>query len=120
MTRRTARPGGTAVEAGHRIDIQNTAYFRHQYDEDQPDMRRLYEQAKRDQWNAATDIDWARPLDGDGDLIADDLVDIHGTRFWERLSAGQRVELNRRGNPGGGWGLGPRGDRGALGWRPPG
>ena len=84
------------MEAGHRIDIQNTAYFRHQYDEDQPDMHRLYEQAKRDQWNAATDIDWTRALDGDGDLIADDLVDIHGTRFWERLSAGQRVELNRR------------------------
>jgi rubrerythrin len=88
--------GVLTVDAGHRIDIKNTAYFRHQYDEDQPDMHRLYEQAKRDQWNAATDIDWARPLDGDGDLIADDLVDIHGTRFWERLSAGQRVELNRR------------------------
>jgi hypothetical protein len=29
-------------------------------------------------------------------LIADDLVDIHGTRFWERLSGEQRVEVNRR------------------------
>jgi hypothetical protein len=46
-------------------------------------VRRLYEQAKIDQWNAATDIDWARPLEGDGGLIADDLVDIHGTRFWD-------------------------------------
>jgi hypothetical protein len=35
--------------------------------------------------NAATDIDWARPLEGDGGLIADDLVDIHGTKFWDRL-----------------------------------
>ena len=25
-----------------------------------------------------TDIDWAQPLEGDGGLIADDLVDIHG------------------------------------------
>jgi hypothetical protein len=48
-----------------------------------------------DQWNAATDIDWARPLEGDGGLIADDLVDIHGTKFWDRLSADERVELNR-------------------------
>jgi len=28
-------------------------------------------------------------------LIADDLVDIYGTKFWDRLSAEQRVELNR-------------------------
>jgi hypothetical protein len=59
-------------------------------------MRRLYEQAKRDQWNAATDIDWARPLQGDGGLIADELVDIYGTRYWDRLSEAERVELNRR------------------------
>ncbi len=84
------------MELGHRIDIQNTAYFRHVYDGDQPEMRRLYEQAKRDQWNAATDIDWTRPLEGAGGLIADDLVDIHGTKFWDRLSEDQRVELNRR------------------------
>ncbi len=84
------------MELGHRIDIQNTAYFRHLYDGDHSEMRRLYEQAKRDQWNAATDVDWTRPLEGDGGLIADDLVDVHGTRFWDRLSAAQRVELNRR------------------------
>jgi rubrerythrin len=84
------------MESGHLVDIRNTAYFRHLYDGDQPEMRRLYEQAKRDQWNAATDIDWGRPLEGDGGLIADDLVDVHNTRFWKLLSEQQRVELNRR------------------------
>jgi rubrerythrin len=84
------------MEPGHRIDVQNSAYFRHVYDGDQPEMRRLYEQAKRDQWNAATDIDWARPLQSDGGLIADELVDIYGTRYWDRLSEAERVELNRR------------------------
>ena len=84
------------MELGHVIDIQNTAYFRHFYDNDHSEMSRLYEQAKRDQWNAATDIDWGRPLAGAGGLIADDLVDIHGTRFWERLSDDQKVEVNRR------------------------
>src|SRR5215468_1824742 len=83
------------MERVHQIDIRNTAHFRHVYDSEQPDMRRLYEQAKIDQWNAATDIDWAKPLEGDGGLIADDLVDIHGTKFWDRLSPDQRVELNR-------------------------
>jgi rubrerythrin len=83
------------MESGHQIQARNTAYFRHDFDSEHADMRRLYEQAKIDQWNAATDIDWARPLEGDGGLIADDLVDIHGTKFWDRLSADERVELNR-------------------------
>jgi len=83
------------MEYGHQVEARNTAYFRHVYDGEHADMRRLYEQAKLDQWNAATDIDWACPLAGDGGLIADDLVDIHGTKFWDRLMADQRVELNR-------------------------
>jgi hypothetical protein len=36
------------------------------------------------------------PLEGDGGLISDDLVDIHGTRFWDAMSEADRVELNRR------------------------
>ena len=67
------------MERGHYIETSNTAYFRHDYDSEHADMRRLYEQAKIDQWNAATDIDWEKPLESDGGLIADDLVDIHGT-----------------------------------------
>ena len=86
------------MEQGHHLDIKNIAYFRHEYDGEHADLRRLYEQAKLDQWNAATDIDWDVPLDadgGDGGLIADDLVDIHGTKFWDRLSPAERVEVNR-------------------------
>jgi para-aminobenzoate N-oxygenase AurF len=84
------------MDTGHAIEIHNTAFFRHVYDGDQSEMRRLYEQAKRDQWNAAADIDWTHALPGDGGLIADDLVDIHGTSFWHRLSPAQQVEVNRR------------------------
>jgi hypothetical protein len=54
------------MERGHYIETSNTAYFRHDYDGEHADMRRLYEQAKIDQWNAATDIDWEKPLDTDG------------------------------------------------------
>src|SRR5215468_532751 len=84
------------MDTGHVIEIHNTAFFRHVYDGDQAEMRRLYEQAKRDQWNAATDIDWARPGSSDGGVIADDLVDIYGTRFWNRLSPAQQLEVNHQ------------------------
>src|SRR5271166_3148214 len=59
----------TNMERGHQIDIKNVAYFCHDYDDEHADLRHLYEQAKRDQWNAATDIDWGEPLDTDGGLI---------------------------------------------------
>src|SRR5713226_9515087 len=84
------------MERGQYVETRNTAYFRPVYVGEHADMRRLYEQAKLDQWNAATDIDWEKPLDSDGGLIADDLVDIHGTPFWDRLSPTERVEINRR------------------------
>src|SRR5436190_21263229 len=84
------------VNNGHQVETRNTAHFRHDYQSDQSDLRRLYEQAKTDQWNAARDIDWSAKLEGDGGLISDDLVDIQATRFWEALSAADKIELNRR------------------------
>src|SRR5579883_3254622 len=88
--------GRNAVTNGHQVETRNTAHFRHDYGSDQSDLRRLYEQAKVDQWNAAKDIDWSVPLEGDGGLISDDLVDINGTRFWDATSEADRIELNRR------------------------
>ncbi len=81
------------MERGHGTESRNTPFLRHVYDGEEADMRRLYEQAKRDQWNAASDIDWDAPLEGDGGLIADDLVDICGTRFWGRLGAAEIAAL---------------------------
>jgi para-aminobenzoate N-oxygenase AurF len=60
------------------------------------DMRSLYEKAKRDQWNASRDIAWSTPGTDDGRVLADELIDIHGSPLWERLSEADRVELNRR------------------------
>jgi ferritin-like protein len=60
------------------------------------DMRALYEKAKRDQWNAARDIVWDTPGPADGRVLADELIDIHGSPLWERLGEHERVELNRR------------------------
>jgi len=60
------------------------------------DMRALYEKAKRDQWNAARDIAWDTPGPADGRVLADELIDIHGSPLWERLGEHERVELNRR------------------------
>jgi len=61
-----------------------------------PDLRRLYENAKRDQWNATKDIAWDAPPSPDGRVIADELVDIFGSPLWDALSEADKVTLNRR------------------------
>jgi hypothetical protein len=70
--------------------------FEYDYSVQTEDMRGLYEKAKRDQWNASRDIAWDTPQTDDGRVLADELIDIHGSSIWERLGEAERVELNRR------------------------
>jgi hypothetical protein len=70
--------------------------FEFDYSVQAEDMRSLYEKAKRDQWNASRDIAWSTPPTSDGRVLADELIDIHGSPLWDRLSETDRVELNRR------------------------
>jgi hypothetical protein len=73
-----------------------TTTFEFDYGAAEPELRRLYENAKRDQWNASRDIAWATPGSDDGRIIADELIDIYGSPLWDRLSEKDRVALNRR------------------------
>ena len=59
------------------------------------DMRNLYEKAKRDQWNASVDIHWERDFKPEKGILPEGLVDIYGTKYWERMSEAERIELNR-------------------------
>jgi rubrerythrin len=57
-------------------------------------MRRLYENAKRDQWNVSKDIDWSQPVDLDRGLFADGMIDGHGSDIWNKLDARTQRDLN--------------------------
>ena len=73
-----------------------TTTFGLDYSVDAPDLRRLYENAKRDQWNASKDIAWDAAPSPDGRIIADELVDIYGSPLWDALSDADKLQLNRR------------------------
>lgn len=73
-----------------------TTTFELDYGVQEADIRRLYENAKRDQWNASRDIPWDTPETSDGRVIADELIDAYGSPLWARLGEKERVELNRR------------------------
>ena len=64
------------------------------YEVQAPDMRRLYENAKRDQWNASKDVDWDQEVDPEKGVLNPHLVDIYGTKYWHKLSPKQQVEMN--------------------------
>ena len=78
----------------HQVESRFHTLFQRDYAVHAPDMRRLYENAKRDQWNAASDIDWTTPVDLEAGIFADGLIDGYGSALWDRLDASTRRRLN--------------------------
>ena len=80
----------------HPVSARHQTIFEHAYPVEAPDLRSLYEKAKRDQWNVSRDVDWAQPFDIEQGVLADEMMDIYGTPFWDRLTPAERGELNMR------------------------
>src|SRR5438132_1977043 len=82
------------TETQHQIESQFETLFQRDYTVQAPDMRRLYENAKRDQWNVSKDIDWSQPVDLEKGIFADGLVDGYGSGVWNKLDTPTQRELN--------------------------
>jgi hypothetical protein len=80
----------------HSVSARHQTLFEHAYPVEAPDLRSLYEKAKRDQWNVSRDVDWTQPFDIEQGVLADEMMDVYGTPFWDRLTAAERGELNLR------------------------
>ncbi len=80
--------------AQHLIETRFETLFQRDYSVHAPDMRRLYENAKRDQWNVSKDIDWSQPVDLEKGIFADGLIDGYGSEVWNKLDPAQQRELN--------------------------
>ena len=54
----------------------------------------LYDKGKKQQWDAATRIDWSQDLDPENPMLLDDrAVQIWGSPVWERLTSKERVRV---------------------------
>jgi len=80
----------------HPVAARHDTRFEHAYPVEAPDLRSLYEKAKRDQWNVSKDIDWSQAFDIEQGVLADEMMDIYGTPFWDRLTPAERGDLNMR------------------------
>ncbi|MGH7781929.1 MAG: ferritin-like domain-containing protein [Candidatus Binataceae bacterium] len=81
-------------DISERITTTLETIYQRSYASEAPDMRRLYENAKRDQWNAARDIDWSKPVDYEAGIFADELIDGYGTDALSRLDRKRMAQLN--------------------------
>jgi len=61
-----------------RVD-QDVAY-NWEYDATRRQLLRLYENAKRDQWNATSRLDWSIDVDPHSELVPDMAIGIYGTK----------------------------------------
>jgi hypothetical protein len=75
-------------------DKSGTATFTWDYDDGREKLLSLYDKGK--QWNTAERIDWSHQPDLDNPLlIADELVPIHGSPVWDKLTEKERGNVRR-------------------------
>lgn len=77
------------------VNSKNRSQFDWAYDREHGEMARLYEAAKRSQWNATTDIDWSidvDPYDESKVLIPETLLPLESLPSYRRLPRRRQME----------------------------
>ena len=81
------------LEPVEELRVPQSVSYNWEYDATRRQLMRLYENAKRDQWNATTRLDWSVDVDPARGLVPDMGIGIWGTPVWEKLSAKQIEKL---------------------------
>ena len=83
------------VEETHwRVQGAAETAFTWDYDTKSEELLRLYAKGKQQQWDAEQRIDWSLEVDPDDPMqIAEEMMPLHGTPLYARLSARQKSDL---------------------------
>jgi hypothetical protein len=68
------------------LQVPQDLTYNWQYDATRIRLVRLYENAKRDQWNATERLDWSIDVDPHSELVPDLAIGIYGSEIWQRLT----------------------------------
>ncbi|MGQ4808785.1 hypothetical protein NKDENANG_02174 [Candidatus Entotheonellaceae bacterium PAL068K] len=67
------------------------------YNVEKPDLRALYEKAKRDQWNATTQLNWQQDVDPESIILDDDLNPnvalLRQSDIWRKMTPKEQTRL---------------------------
>ena len=102
----------TSADAARRVTYQLETLWDFAYEPTHHELESLYETAKKNQWNASTQIDWSRKVGSEGPVLNVAMA-FGGTDFFERLDDAQRKEVEIRASA---WRLSQflHGEQGAL------
>ncbi|MGH0037050.1 MAG: ferritin-like domain-containing protein [Myxococcota bacterium] len=75
------------------LRVPQSVNYNWEYDATRKRLMRLYENAKRDQWNGSERLDWSIDVDPESELLPDMGIGIYGTPIWEKLSKREREKL---------------------------
>jgi hypothetical protein len=67
--------------------------FTWKYENRDPSLKRLYENAKRDQWDGATALDWTCSVEPEAENLPDSQIAIYGSPLWDRMTPRERAQL---------------------------
>jgi len=79
--------------AVEQIEVPQSITYNWEYASPRQRLSRLYENAKRDQWNASDRLDWSIDVDPEKGLLPDAAIGIYGTDIWASLSPRQIERL---------------------------
>ena len=71
--------------ATEQLEVPQNLSYNWEYDATRRRLTRLYENAKRDQWNGTDRLDWSIDVDPEKGLVPDHAIGIYGTDIWQRL-----------------------------------
>jgi len=63
------------------------------YDKTRAELARLYEQAKVNQWNVSSEIDWSVDVDPQAENFPDVYIPIYGTKFWDKMTEDEKTRM---------------------------
>ncbi|MDH5675508.1 MAG: ferritin-like domain-containing protein [Myxococcales bacterium] len=79
-----------------KVNAEMQTILRWEYDDGRDQLLKLYDKGKRQQWDAATRIDWSQDLDPENPAgLPDQAISIYGSPMFERMTDKEKANLRR-------------------------
>ena len=94
----TANAAAFAPAGQPEFELLPTAFdasYTWNYGINRQELRNLYEKAKREQWNATTQLSWSTDVDPEAEHVPDVQIPVYGTHIWDKLTPGEIKKLRR-------------------------
>jgi hypothetical protein len=80
------------------VEVLSTTYntsYSWNYAMVRQDLHRLYEKAKREQWNGTELLPWQSSVDPESEILPDIQIPVYGTHIWEKCTPQEVRKLRR-------------------------